>query len=228
MSTTVVSIGGKPYNFEATKLQQALIEKRQKDSDFQLQGTTDAEQLASLEQYIASLDPAQWGTYVSSQDPSSNGQLIDPKACATEAAKLLSLTALRTAGVVASLPPTPSQDKPQRVEIQSGDEVQPAAAEVRPEEAGENPPDPPSTDGSGSNNNEGSWKKYGAIGTLVVGVIAFLGALATSDESSKGKGILATIGGFLAGAGLLLQFPSISSLIGLSSEKKAPDAPPQA
>ena len=72
---------------------------------------------------------------------------------------------------------------------------------------------------------EGTWKKWGTLITGVVGVLALLGSLFSSEEGSRGKSLIASIGGLLVGGSVLAQWPGISKLFGkLESKSEKPES----
>lgn len=65
---------------------------------------------------------------------------------------------------------------------------------------------------------EGFWTSWGTIVLGVLGVLAWIGALFSSEEGTKGKTIFGGIGGLLLGGALVSQWPSAGKLFGRAIE----------
>lgn len=120
--------------------------------------------------------------------------------------------------------------------LRQAEEIEEAEASQSADDIGGTPPppsDPPSDLHSESlspsepeSDKKGfSWGKYGAWITGGVGILAWIGSLFSSEEGSKGKGLLAGIGGLLVGGALLAKYPD--NLAWLFGGGKKQDQAPQ-
>lgn len=89
-------------------------------------------------------------------------------------------------------------------------------------------PTQPQDQTSPPDKKEGGWGQWGTLVLGILGVLASIGALFSSEEGAKGKTIFGWIGGLLLGGAILSQWPGVGKVFGSALEFVKDKVNPQA